>query len=165
MPNARHAPARVRPYFDTHDGCMEAFRKRGFVSQDSLVTEWLSGYMRMRGEIACLGEIVISVEKLMQVMQGTAGSPDATIQTVYYAYNASVRGGRNIARVDNADHHNHPDRHHRHDFDPQTGAEKLSWIGEDAWPTLGEFIDEIERWYWEHRGELQNADFYPVLLR
>lgn len=143
---------------------MEAFRKRGFIGSDTIVTEWLSGYLQMRGEIACKGEIVIQVLKLLKVTHGIEGSQDAMIQTVYYAYNASVRRGGNIARVDNADHHSaHADRHHRHDFDLGNGEETLRWTGEAAWPTLSDFIDEIELWYWDHRDQLEHPESFPAL--
>ena len=143
---------------------MESFRKRGFVGEDTLVEEWLSGELVIRGEIACKGEIVIAVEKTMLVTT-PARDDNALVQTVSYAYNASVRGHDCILRHDNAEHYrDHADAHHRHEFDWRTGQQLvLKWIGEDGWPTLGDFMDEIEDWYWLHREELPNPESFPQL--
>jgi hypothetical protein len=34
------------------------------------------------------------------------------------------------------------------------------WVGPDGWPTLGKFMEEVERWYWTHREKLPNPDEY-----
>ena len=85
-----------------------------------------------------------------------------------YAYNASVRGHGNFLRHDNAHAYpGHPDQHHRQEFDWHTGEELRGfplWVGtEGGWPTLGDFIEEVCEWYWEHRNELPEPDAEPVL--
>ena len=115
----------------------------------------------MRGEISCLGGIVISVRKRLEIRDDDPINP--VVVTATYAYNARVGRYGDIVRDDNADHHGHPDPHHRHFFDWRTGNERDDsphWVGVDGWRTLGQFIDEIEDWYWDHRGELPAPDAY-----
>lgn len=92
---------------------------------------------------------------------------DAYVQTYQYRYNAFVRSQHNILRYDNTHTYpGHADPHHKHTYDPDTGArlpDSPHWIGQDDWPTLGEVIEEVERWYWEHRAKLDNPEGFPDL--
>lgn len=144
-PVDRHRPAKLRAYLDTHDGYLASVRKRGFAGADSLTIDQVPGSLIMQGEISCLGGIVITVWKRLELRDEDPVNP--MVVTVSYAYNARVVGHGDIVRDDNADHHNHPDRHHRHVFDWSTGEELSGsprWVGADGWRTLGQFIDEIE---------------------
>ena len=38
-----------------------------------------------------------------------------------------------------------------------------TWMGEARWPTLGEFIETVEAWYWENRDRLDDPDGFPPL--
>ena len=141
---------------------MAAFRDRGFVGEESLTLVSSAEEIRMVGEIACLGDIAISVDKVLAILGGEGES--ALVHTVEYAYNACVRGHGNLLRHDNAEHYANPDWHHRHEFNWRTGEQTaLVWVGEEGWPTLGDFIDEIEDWYRTHAAELPNPDAFPQL--
>jgi hypothetical protein len=150
----RHGPNTLRNYVATHETIMEQFFREGFVESDALeLVAAGSGVLLMNGTISCKGGLVCTVEKWME----TVGAPDREnprIQTFRYSYNVSVSGLHNLFRYDNADHHGHEDSHHRHAFDPETGAQapgSPEWIGAARWPTLGEVLREMSDWYWEHQ--------------
>lgn len=149
---------------------MEKPRASGFVGADTLSFEELAGAagVFLSGEIACKGQIVISVEKFLAVLEGEG--PTALVQTEWYSYNVFVRGWHNILRYDNQHprllYPGHPDPHHKHEFDWRSGEENRDspkWVGEEGWPTLGEVIREVERWYWQNRSDLPEPDRYPEI--
>ncbi|HEY8205977.1 MAG TPA: hypothetical protein VIG99_00755 [Myxococcaceae bacterium] len=148
---------------------MEHFYAAGFVCADSLTWEADASGVKLAGEIGCKGNIVIHVFKLIALIEPSAHPEDVNVlvQTFRYAYNASVRGHGNFLRHDNAHSYpGHPDQHHRHEFDWRTGEELPGlphWVGTEGWPTLGDFIQEISDWYWQHRDELPEPEAVPVL--
>ncbi len=150
---------------------MARLRDQRFMGRDTLAWEGIGlGLVSLEGEIACLGGIVISVDKTLEIFGDTdtenMPKPDTMIQTMYYAYNASVRGVGNIVRHDNTDHHGHPDPHHRHDYDLNSRTEVEGspfWVGEENWPHLNQFVEMVAAWYWEHRSELPDPDGFPEL--
>ena len=151
MPPSRHGPNRLIDYLATHD--------TGFVCQDSLELQFMPMAIRMRGEISCLGDVVIAVNKTLKVVEPSDYDP--VVQTLVYSYNASVRGFCNFLRHDNVHSHpGHPDAHHRHEYDWRTNQELCPpiWCGEEKWPTLGRFIEMAQGWYWEHHAELPEPD-------
>lgn len=146
---------------------MEALKSRGFARRDTLT--WSSGVneLQLKGEISCLGNIVISVDKTLEIISGDLSRIDeAIVQTVDYEYNASVReigrGRGNILRHDNAHiHPGHIDEHHKHLFDWHTGKDaenSPTWVGVEAWPTLAEFVNTVEKWYHSFRDDLPQPD-------
>jgi hypothetical protein len=146
---------------------MAQLRSTGFVGDDTLQLSRATKQFILHGEIACLGSIVIRVEKALRILENNG--PNSLIETIWYAYNVSLRGGHNIFRYDNQDEDyrfrkGHGDPHHKHIFDWRTGDEKeCKWVGADRWPTLDEVIVESQNWYWEHKKELNNPDGYPEL--
>lgn len=53
----------------------------------------------------------------------------------------------------------HGDPHHVHVLDWRTGDEKPGspfWCGQEGWPTLGEFIQKVELWYYDNLPQLPN---------
>lgn len=145
---------------------MEQARSTGFVRNDTLTVQpFAPGFFRIEGEIACRGDIVIAVTKTLKVVRNHGN--EALVQTNYYAYNAHVRGFKTFLRNDNAHAHpGHPDEHHCHEEDWQTGAALAGsprWVGEAGWPTLGAFIERVASWYWEHQAVLPAPDSYPEL--
>ena len=141
-------------------------RAEGFIAEDTLALEPLGGgILSMTGEIACLGGIVVRVEKYLEVLAGEA--LDAYVRTFEYKYNAFVRNHNNILRYDNTHVcEGHADPHHKHMFDWKTGDSLPgfpAWVGEHGWPTLGEVMEELRGWYWENRAGLPEPDAYPEL--
>jgi hypothetical protein len=138
----RHSPARLSTYVRVHEVRMQQFRDSGFVTDDSLRLNAIgSGFLMMEGEIACLGPILVNVEKRLQIVDGS--EDEARVQTLYYAYNASVQGHGNFLRHDNAHFaaRSHADEHHAHYFDWRTGEERrVAWIGAAGWPTSPEIV-------------------------
>ncbi|MBN8609164.1 MAG: hypothetical protein J0L92_01165 [Deltaproteobacteria bacterium] len=142
---------------------MDSFRERGFVGDDTL--EWVAepGLLHLCGYISCLGGIVIDVRKTLSVQ---SLDDDPQVQTEYYAYQAWVRGHHGILRYDSTHPHDgHLDEHHVHYFDWRTDEQTaLRWVGAAEWPTLGQVIEEVERWYWESRDTLPAPDSYGSLV-
>jgi hypothetical protein len=165
-----HGANRFSNYRQIHETVMNKFKSRDFVFTDTLeFADTLYG-IRLRGEIACLGKIVITVDKFLDNIEGSGDS--ALVQTRWYSYNASVSGRHNIHRYDNQDadflRPGHEDEHHKHVYDWQTGKEMPGspyWIGEDNWLNLGEFLQVTQDWYWSHRDTLPYPDEYPDLTR
>lgn len=162
----RHGPTRLRSHLNSHESHMEGFRVGGFVGADKLEIEIAPHEVTMEGEIACLGNIVVNVLKTLEVLEGEG--PDATVQTVAYAYNVSIRNRFNIFRYDNLHlTKGHPDPHHKDVYDWRTGEqlpESPKWVGAEHWPTLADVIREAQRWHGDHYAELDNPDDYPELM-
>jgi hypothetical protein len=58
----------------------------------------------------------------------------------------------------------HPDSHHKHIFNWQTGDEvDVEWIGAERWLNLGEVIRELEEWYWSNKLLLPWPEDYPKM--
>jgi len=164
LPRSPHGPARLGTYLQVHENRLAQLRASGFLGEDTLtITPRPGGGFAMRGELACTGGLVVAVHKRLVVLAGEGMA--ARVQTVRYSYNATVRGRGNVLRYDNVgEHGTHPDRHHRHDFDFRTDRElpgSPSWVGAAGWPTLGTFLEYVERWYIENRDELPGT--YPPL--
>ena len=147
---------------------MERFRSApsGFVREDSLQKSFDQGIVGLSGEIACLGRIVITVDKTLRILDD---SDDPQVQTISYTYNARVQGVGTIMRHDNIHAHSgHPDAHHSHVYDWPNDREvegSPRHCGEAGWPTLSEFIEKVERWYWTNRERLADPDGHPELGR
>ncbi|MEH2325881.1 MAG: hypothetical protein V7K32_20435 [Nostoc sp.] len=178
-----HAPNSFSTYEQIHETVINQFRDSHFIHDHTLkFSPWrrfddVSGknvpQIRLNGEIGCRGKILIRVDKFLDVLSNSDDS--LVIQTISYAYNASVQGFGNIFRYDNLDDYfvvnfGHLDSHHKHNFNwriNQQKWEELTWVGYENWPTLGQFVSELEQWYWDNRDELANyvgdTDGYPVL--
>lgn len=145
---------------------MDGFRQNAFVSKDSLTfDDEGEGVLTLAGEISCLGNIVIRVEKHLEIME--EDSPDPLVRTFDYAYNASVRGADTFVRYDNLHmQKGHRDPHHKHDIDWRNGSEfpySPQWVGAFGWPTLSDFIEEVMGWYYRHMTELPDPDTYAEI--
>ena len=88
--------------------------------------------IEMRGEIGCIGGIIISVNKTIRYVQ------DDLVQTSNYSYNVRKLNGHNWFRYDNGHvHEGHLDEHHKDVFNPETGERFPSeWVGKERWPHL-----------------------------
>lgn len=145
---------------------MDQMRGDGFVGEDTLALEPIGAdLLAMTGELACLGGIVVRVEKYLEVLEGE--NLDAYVCTWEYQYNAFVRGRNNILRYDNTHAYpGHGDAHHKHVYDWETGGQvpgSPAWVGKHGWPTLGEVLEELRTWYWTNREGLPDPDGYPAL--
>lgn len=140
---------------------MEQFKGLGFVGAETLeFINDLPGVVTLQGEISCLGNIIITVDKYLTILEGDGDN--AMVETFQYSYNVSVRNEGNIFRYDNShDREGHSDRHHKHEFDGE--SEEVRWIGADHWPTLGQVLEETQNWYWLKREHLKSPDDYPTL--
>ena len=155
---------------------MGQLRASQFVGADNL--QWIAqpSLLVLIGDIGCLGNIGITVEKYLAIVTPDAtpddvlaGDHDIVVQTIGYAYHAQVRSHGMILRYDN----NHPwpqhaDDHHVHRGDWRDATDnvgRVEWVGADRWPTLGDVIREIETWYYEQHRDLPEPDAYatPVL--
>lgn len=142
---------------------MDGFRARDLVREDTLAFDFLqAGLLKLEGEISFLGGIAVRVEKTLSILGDEATDP--LVQTILYAYNASVRGHKSFLRYNNLHRlPGHRDEHHKNFFDWKT-EEHLpgspAWVGEEGWPTLAEFLEEVGQWYWSHRDELPHPEDY-----
>ena len=154
---------------------MGQLRATTFVGADSLRLIAQPALLLMIGDIGCLGNISITVEKYLAIVTPNAspsdvldGAHDVVVQTLQYAYHAAVRRHGMILRYDN----NHPwrghaDEHHVHrgdwrERDDDSGT--IAWVGADRWPPLGDVITEVTDWYYVHRDELPDPDAYAEPL-
>ncbi len=146
---AKHAPIPLHRYEAIHETAMRTFD--GFVEEDGLVFEPLegTGTIRLGGEIRCVGGITISVQKLLEVVEGS--DRHALVETVAYSYNVRLQGVGNVVRYDSP-HPGHNADHHVHRYDVFGGSRQAttSMHGEKGWPTLSEVIVEAREWYWEN---------------
>lgn len=163
-----HAPNRFASYQEIHETVMDQFLDTGFVVENALLfTRWQAfdanlneiPQIRLSGEIACLGKILITVDKYLNILEGSGDN--SVVQTVSYAYNVSIQGYGNVFRYDNQDdififNFGHADNHHKHLCDWNTGDPlgEVIWVGYDNWPKLDQVIRESEAWYWENRSNL-----------
>ncbi len=152
--NDPHGPNRFSNYFNVHEQVMRGLMDRGFVLSDNVSIGPLgNSYLLMEGPIECLGDIEVTVLKILQVTPQPKGEP--LVQTIEYSYNARIRGLGNILRYDSP-HPEHNRFHHVHRFNVFDGDEEGE-VEECAWPTLGQALDELEEWYYDNRDELPVA--------
>lgn len=165
---SKHSPNRFGRYLEIHETIINQFKAKDFIGDETLEFNPRGHSIKLTGEIGCLGHIVISVDKLIDLISGSG--VNALVQTRWYAYNVFVRNHFNLFRYDNQDddflRSGHKDAHHKHLFVWGTREELPDspiWVGEDSWPTLGEVIQEAEDWYWSNRYKLEYPDEYPNL--
>lgn len=157
-----HGPNLFRSYRSIHETVMEQFKASGFVGAETLAfSNDLPGVITLEGEIACRGNIIVTVEKYLKILSGDGNN--AIVETFRYSYNVSVRNEGNIFRYDNShDRPGHTDRHHKHEFNDDEG-ETITWIGYHSWLTLGQVLQETQEWYWLNHDSLELLDTYPIL--
>jgi hypothetical protein len=164
----RHGSNRFKTYREIHETVIGQFVSRDFIKTTTLKFDPCPEGIILSGEIACLGNIVIGVDKLLDILSGSGDN--AIVETCWYSYNAFVRGYGNILRYDNQHDEflrpGHLDGHHKHVFDWKTREEYLGspyWVGRQDWPTLGQALQEIQNWYYQNYSILPDPDAYPSL--
>lgn len=158
----KHQPTKWRTYVRVHETIMSKLvADATFVVEHNLEYRFLPGVIEIEGEILCKGPIVIRVRKVLRVLDGQSGDNDATVQTHRYEYNGYVQGHGTFLRHDNCHpHRGHRDHHHKHVEDWRSAREMNEpiWVGRKDWPTLGAFIEEVERWYWDNYDQLPTPE-------
>jgi hypothetical protein len=126
---------------------MAQLEREDVVRDGSLGFDQFGGTLRLVGEVCLKARIVVTVEKLLDILDD---NDDPRVRTAVYSYHAHVRNGPAILRYDNQ--HiwpGHQDAHHKHTYnfpdDDEIGGGP-SWVGEDGWPTLSDVIRELEEW-------------------
>jgi Family of unknown function (DUF6516) len=122
----------------------------------------------LQGGIACLGNLVLTVNKFLEILSDP-DDDNPMVETRVYKYNLSVRGYGTVFRYDNEHpwflHPGHPDPHHKHLFDWRAGKELRPpspvWVGADDWPHLSRIIEEAREWYYLNRDALPEPDAFP----
>ncbi len=100
------------------------------------------GRMRCMGLIACRGGIEIEVDKHLAVR---SVDNRTQVRGFKYRYHARIRergSARNALRYDSGHAHT-PDVYHRHEYDPETGHDRLTTMTREEFPVLREMVDEL----------------------
>lgn len=98
------------------------------------------GDVKQHGHVFCLRDVILEVEKLMEV-QYSGGQ--RRVRTVSFRYAAWISGGHSILRYHNI-HQRDNDYHHRA-FDPRTGEQILhETLQRYQFPVFSEVLDELE---------------------
>ncbi len=147
----KHGASRFRNYRAITDVILRSFIDAGFVLSENMGYEAIGdGLIAHRGEIQCQGGIVLEVEKVLTILDGTGDN--ALVQTTYRSYHAYARGKGNIVRYCSGHDHRPYDHVHRYDA-PATWNEILPvqelWT-EDEIPTLSDVLDELRDFYYTH---------------
>lgn len=154
----KHGPNKLSNYVETHDTVMQQFVSRGFVLSNELsFSPYGQGLFVMTGDVRCLGRITLRVAKVVAVVGGEPRNP--LVQTVAYSYNAFVEGVGNIVRYDSPHSVEHRPTHHVHRYDVLRGDVEgsLDDVADDAWPTIGDVLTELEEFYYDNFDRLPKA--------
>ena len=101
--------------------------------------------MAIQGHVFCLGNVVLEVEKYLQMMERENGQ--LFVRGFSYRYHAFVPGEHSLVRYDNS---HGEDVYHRHAFEPVTGQEtEITDLTRNEFPTFSEILDELEEIYLE----------------
>lgn len=159
MGGAKHGPNRFDRYLAIHDTIMAKFASDGFVEDDGVVFSDLgAGEILVEGKIQCVGGICIRVIKTLAVVSGVRA--EALVRTTSYSYNVFADGIGNVFRYcsphDTEEQPDHKPFHHKHVYDLLAGdvTGRVEEVGDDAWPTLGEVIEQARDWYHHNVTEL-----------
>lgn len=157
---AKHSPCRLDTYLSVHANRLAQAKRSDLIREDTISVETFGeGSFILQGEIACQGNIVITVCEILDVV---AKGEFPEVFTSRYTYNVRVLGQHNVLRYDNCHrHHGHPDSHHKHIFNVQTGDGATQWVGENSRPTLPEVIEEVREWWSVNQRLLESPFAYP----
>lgn len=154
LDGGKHGPNRLRNYLSIHETIMRRFVDHGFVESDGVEVSPVPGGIRIEGELACLGGIVIEVRKELAFLDD---DPDPLVRNAYYSYNVGVKGLGPIFRYDSP-HLTHRPEHHVHRYDPfdQDAPQRVDALESDEeCPTLAEVVEEAQAWYYENMERLE----------
>lgn len=57
---------RLDRYLATHDTIIRQFYNEGFIACDTLTIEPVGDHLWMSGEFGCLGELIVTVDKVLE---------------------------------------------------------------------------------------------------
>ncbi len=98
------------------------------------------GVIAQRGLVYCLRDVLLEVEKVMEVRYSGG---QRRVRTVSFRYAAWIRGGNSVLRYHNI-HRGDSDYHHRV-FDPHTGQEIFyEPLQRHQFPVFSEVLDELD---------------------
>lgn len=170
-----HGPNLILRYLEIQDSVLGRYISDGtFVGEENIKVDSHSSQNRrgflLEGEVGCLGEIVIEVQKFLEITGEGQTSTNPCIETRWYKYHVFIRNWRSVFRYDNEDpdymRKGHQDEHHKHVYDLETGDEisgSPKWIGAADWPLFHEVIEEAKDWYWANYELLPNPETFPKL--
>ena len=98
--------------------------------------------IRCFGLIVCQGGVEIDVDKRLNVR---SVNNRTQVRGFKYRYHARIRergSGRNVLRYDSGHAHT-PDVYHRHEYDSETGHDRLTTLTREEFPVLSEMVDEL----------------------
>lgn len=154
MSSNRHSPNDLIRYLRIHDTVMKQFIDKGFIRKHTVHLLETGHSYAIMGEIACSGRLIISVHKVLCIVDGS-NPRNPIVETTHYSYCVRLHGKHPLFRYDNANHWStHPDWHHRHSFDLETGEEEPDspkWIGAEKWLVLGDVIAEAQQFFNDRR--------------
>lgn len=143
----KHGPNNLRNYIEVHSSCMASLVNQGFVLQDDCSFEFFQGLIVLEGRIHCLGQIEVTVKKLIDVLSGSGHA--RIVQTRQFSYHANFANGPNILRYDSpVPHRNYFHKHRFDTFGTRREIEVVQIDSEEDVPTLGEVLTELQEWYW-----------------
>lgn len=148
----KHSLNSYEKYFEIHVRCLESLKASGVVCSETLEIEQLDcSRLRMKGFVYCRGGLELRVDKTLKSENTPKG---LSIQAVKYCYHLRFINGANIFRYDNAHPHpGHKTAFHVHRYDPmgvEIPGSPIEIPNEDEWPTLGEVLEETDKFYWEN---------------
>jgi len=147
----KHGPNKLSNYLETHETVMQQFVSGGFVLSNGL-SFWPYGHglFLITGDVRCLGGVILRVAKVLAVVGGDKGNP--LVQTEAYSYNAYLEGIGNIVRYDSPHSAEHRPVHHVHRYDVLHDDLEgtVEDVPEDAWPTIGDLLTELEGFYYDN---------------
>jgi len=133
---------------DLRDGIQRLLAGGFLIDEDLLIADSGSGIVTLEGFLSFEHRLSLEVGAAFQ-------SRGNEIRMVKCSYHAAF-GNPHLAIFRYDDAHSrpgHPDRLHKHVFDPPGAPEPgiVQWIGRDNWPTLFDVVSELQAW-WETTG-------------
>lgn len=127
-------------YRNVHVSYMDRLREEQLVIHDHVdfieVRTHDLAAVQIEGRLECAFDVVIAVDKWLEVRRGTRGRIE--VRGSSYSYHAWVRNGNYLLRYDSA--HGLEDLH-RHEYDPRSGAEtSVTNISLSELPTLDSIV-------------------------
>ena len=105
------------------------------------------GDIAVAGEIRCLGDMTISVDKTLTVLDGQG--PGAMVYTTEFHYHVQAVGRGPVLRYDSPHPHRPYNHVHRFDFLATWDQVQIVPIYEiNDVPTLGDVLEEVRELYW-----------------